>query len=296
MIVRLGVPKVSGHLLLAAQRLQAPLLLSAGSMWDKRAGVLRHPHSGVFDAPDDGYADVALDSAGFVAWRKHGGYPWPLHEYVEIGTSYPWAWWAAPDACCEPEIASDREQVEYRIRWTAGSLKGALHAVDQHREASIAARVSLGLDATPNYTIKDPMPVLQGWRPEDYYLSARWTETVLHEAGRHWPRLVGVGSVCRRQVHGPAGLLAILDVLHEILPPHVQLHGFGLKTTAIPLLRSYGTRIASVDSQAWDMAARHEAHQAKVSCTNALRERHMTMWWQRQQARLREPVQVGLFG
>ena len=214
MIVRLGVPKVSGHLLTAAQRLQAPLLLS----------------------------------------------------------------------------------VEYRIRWTAGSLKGALHAVDQHREASIAARVSLGLDATPNYTIKDPMPVLQGWRPEDYYLSARWTETVLHEAGRHWPRLVGVGSVCRRQVHGPAGLLAILDVLHEILPPHVQLHGFGLKTTAIPLLRSYGTRIASVDSQAWDMAARHEAHQAKVSCTNALRERHMTMWWQRQQARLREPVQVGLFG
>lgn len=295
LIVRLGVPKVSGDLLLAAQKLRAPLLFSAGALWDKRAGELRRPHTGVFDGPDGGYADVALDSAGFVAWRHHGGYPWPLGEYVDIGTSYPWAWWAAPDACCEPEIAADREQVDYRIRWTAGALKSVLRAVDEVREASIAARVSFGLDPVPDYTVRDPMPVLQGWRPEDYLLSARWTETVLHEADRHWPALVGVGSVCRRQVQGPAGLLAILDLLQGVLPPHVRLHMFGVKSSAIPLLRRYGDRVASVDSQAWDMAARKEAHQRGVSCTNAHRIGHMTAWWARQQGQLKRPVQLGLW-
>lgn len=293
--IRLGVPKASGDLLLAAQRLRAPLLLSAGAFWDSRAGKLNHPHSGVFDGPDDGYADVALDSAGFVAWRHHGGYPWPLGEYVEIGTSYPWAWWAAPDACCEPEIATDRAQVTYRIEWTAGALKSVLRAVDEVREASIAARVSLGLDAVPDYTDRDPMPVLQGWEPRDYYLSARWTETVLHEAGRQWPALVGVGSVCRRQVHGPAGLLSIVDTLDAVLPPHVRLHMFGVKSSAIPLLRRYGDRVASVDSQAWDMAARKDAHQRGVPSTNKHRIGHMTAWWARQQVHRHAPVQLDLW-
>lgn len=295
MIVRLGVPKASGALLRAAQQLGAPLLLSAGALYDKATNSLREPQTGLFESDD-----VALDSAGFVAWRHYHGYPWPLGEYVGIGIYYPWAWWSAPDACCEPEIASNRDEVHHRIRWTAGALRSCLRTVEQERQES--ADLSAKLAAANNlpdpgsvYTVRDPMPILQGWTSDDYLLSARWTETVLHEAGRHWPALVGVGSVCRRQIHGPTGLMAVVETLDQTLPPHVKLHLFGVKSGAVELLRGLGDRIASVDSQAWDMAARKEAHATGASCTTAHRVKHMTAWWRRQQVRLKAPVQVRLF-
>jgi len=68
---------------------------------------------------------------------------------------------------------------------------------------------------------------------------------------------MGIGSVCRRHLHGPDGLLVILNKLDRELPAGVRLHLFGVKGDAIRHLRDL-PRVQSVDSMAWDLAARRE--------------------------------------
>jgi hypothetical protein len=174
---------------------------------------------------------VALDSAGFVAQHHYGGFPWTVRDYVELAASYPWDWWAQMDLCCEPEVAKDRGEVKRRVAATVRLL-------GECRDE--AARRGIG----------PPMPVLQGWEPGDY----------LHcvEAMRELPPLVGVGSVCRRDLSGKAGLLAIVEALDRALPPQTRLHLFGVKGSAIRRLAGH-PRIHSVDSMAWDKRARYAA-------------------------------------
>jgi hypothetical protein len=72
------------------------------------------------------------------------------------------------------------------------------------------------------------------------------------------PALVGVGSVCRRDLSGRAGLLAVVEALDRALPPRTRLHLFGVKGSAIRRLAGH-PRVPSVDSMAWDLAARYAA-------------------------------------
>ncbi|PLX77030.1 MAG: hypothetical protein C0607_02810 [Azoarcus sp.] len=95
------------------------------------------------------------------------------------------------------------------------------------------------------------MPVLQGWTPAEYVTCAEWLPLF------DWPELIGIGSVCRRQVHGGAGILAILEAVDAILPKHVRVHLFGVKSTVFDLI-AHHPRVASVDSMAWDVQARAE--------------------------------------
>jgi len=354
MIVRLGLPKAGGALMKHARALCAPLLLSAGCFgrrvsadtrhamgavgyaalasgrltwpqreflgrWLRLTHTLVNPDSGIWAMrdEDEGWPDIALDSAGFVAWARHGGYPWPLGQYIELALEYPWTWWSAPDACCEPEIAEDAVEVDFRIRWTASALQGTLVCVDQRRreEAEHAEYFrSLGWPGQGSSRVRDPMPILQGWTPDDYLKSAVWTETVLRGRGRLLPDVLGVGSVCRRKLNSgkatdkdqerreTAGLLRVLDVLHQQLPREIRLHLFGVKTDALPEIdRHFGARVLSVDSQAWDAEARREtnndraAGDADASCDNARRCRAMSRWWAAQQAALKTRGQLGLF-
>jgi hypothetical protein len=93
------------------------------------------------------------------------------------------------------------------------------------------------------------MPILQGWTPDEYVTCAQWLPLV------EWPELVGIGSVCRRQVGGSDGILAILEAVDAILPSHTSVHLFGVKSTVLELI-SHHPRVASVDSMAWDVQAR----------------------------------------
>lgn len=256
MLIRLGIPKTGGSLVAAARGLGAPILLSANAFsrpWprDRRGDMdwpgFRRPSAGL-----DGM-DVALDSAGFVAMVLHRGFPWSVGEYVALAGSFPWAWWAQMDCCCEPEVAGNRESVLLRVAETARLL-------------GLCRREAADRGVAP------PMPVLQGWLPDDYARSADLAPLW------DWPDLVGVGSVCRRDVAGPSGLVAVVESLDRLLPRHVRLHLFGVKGTGMGALRGHD-RIASVDSQAWDMAARREA---TGSCTTAVRIRHMAAWYRRQ--------------
>lgn len=234
-----------------------PALLSAGSLWDKRRRCFRKPGDAIQ------MLDCALDSSGYVR-MKAGGYPWEVSEYVNLAASHEWAWWAQMDLPCEPELASDRQRVRGRQFVSAHLLAGCLAQARIWRDQGC-------------FWLTDPVPVLQGWHPEDYQVCAEKYDEVLR--GR-WPELVAVGSMCRRHLRGPDSLGAVLQAL-EVLPKHVRLHLFGVKGSALAQLRD-NPRIASVDSQAWDFAARQRARKEGRPCSNDLKVAELKCWLARQ--------------
>jgi len=232
--VRIGIPVTGGRLVAAAKERGFPVLFSANAF--ARTYSKGHEREGDFRSfrrPDPQQLaglDVALDSAGFVAAVRYGEYRWSVSDYLDLVESGEWTWWASMDLCCEPAIAADRPLRLLRI---AGTARKLAECRDEAARRGAPA----------------PMPVLQGWSAAEYALCADWLPLT------EWPALVGIGSVCRRALHGPDGLLSILDSVDRILPPHVRLHLFGVKSAALSLLANH-PRVASVDSMAWDFQAR----------------------------------------
>ncbi len=117
MIIRAGVPIASAAF---AHTLEVPLdscpvLMSANAFWNADRGAFRVNH--LFSDHD-----FALDSGGFVAMKRYGGYRWTAMEYALFAEEMRPTWWAAMDACCEPEIARDAAAVQGRIRQTVLGL------------------------------------------------------------------------------------------------------------------------------------------------------------------------------
>jgi hypothetical protein len=97
--------------------------------------------------------------------------------------------------------------------------------------------------------------------------------------------------MCRRDIHGPEGLIAVVDHLDQILPIGVRLHAFGVKGTALPFLLPFRHRIASIDSQAYGISARRAAHTARTPKTDEFVADHLERWVAGQQRRLSLPPQ-----
>lgn len=255
-IIRLGMPKTTGSLWHTAKQLNAPTLISAGCLWNHQRRRFRLPGRAI-----EGH-DVALDSAGFIAHTHWGGFPWSPSQYARVAASYPWAWWAQMDCAVEPELANNQTMRTYRIHHTARLLEECIHEAGRLR-------------------IKKPIPVLQGWHPLDYEQSFEHADRIYK---MRWPKLVGVGSICRRQISGKDGIASIISHIHEMLPTHCGLHLFGVKSGALQLVRQIATgRNISTDSQAWGIAARQHAFKNKVSCTNELKSEAMITWYTKQQ-------------
>lgn len=258
-LVRVGIPHAGGQLVAAARRRRMPVLFSANAF--ARTYGARHEWAGDFRSfrlPDPAQfegLDAALDSGGFVAAARYGDYRWTVEQYLDLVASNDWAWWSSMDLCCEPEVAADKPLRLLRMAATA-QLLAACRCGARDRGLSM------------------PMPILQGWTPDEYVQSAMWLPIL------DWPDLVGVGSVCRRPIHGPTGLLAVLEAVDAVLPDHVRLHLFGVKSEALELLAGH-PRIASVDSMAWDFGARA---QKRVGRDAAYRIGHMHAWTARQSA------------
>ncbi|MEC8306818.1 MAG: hypothetical protein VXZ72_03075 [Chlamydiota bacterium] len=255
--VRVGLPMTTGHLPIACERMEAPALISANSLWDRKNKRFRSPGAAICDL------DVALDSAGFVAMTQYGGYLWSVEEYVELAGLHSWTWWAQMDYCCEPEIADSQQTIDSRIWASAYNLAYC-------RKVAQTWRTS-GAD-----WLQDPMPVIQGWSAKDYLRCIDLYDDVLRG---NWPSLVGVGSVCRRSVSGQNGLLEIVSRLTSRLPDHVGLHLFGVKGSALPKLSN---RVVSIDSAAWQYRARMIALEKNEPCTTTLKESVMNSWYQKQ--------------
>ena len=292
MIIRVGVPYTGGRILEAAVAAQIPIMVSAGSLWNNKTRRFRRPGSliwGYGQGINSIRTDVALDSAGFVAMKLYGHYPWSVSDYIEhcvlascvdphVGGWFPWRWWSQMDLCCEPEIASDRETVMLRVKGTADLLEECRSVCNYWYDQGYTTEM-----------LPYPMPILQGWRPEDYEKSGALLDSVVDGS---WPALVGVGSVCRRHLHGPEGLIAVLTNLDRVLPKGVGLHLFGVKGDAIAkLIHIMPHRIHSVDSMAWDFAARMEAVKAGIPKTVDQRVGHMMRWMSKNLDASRLPAQ-----
>jgi hypothetical protein len=282
-----GIPDVNSRYIRVAEDTGMPVLMSANGFWDARRGVFRSPDKVSHLACDRPFA---LDSGGFVAMSRYGGYRWSIAQYVEFVHDLCPTWWSAMDYCVEPEIARGREAVEARVRETVRSLGKCLaHAIRWSEEVA---------------PITPPTFILQGWKPQDYARCASLMEdhilsgpayqarigSCAGASGEGWPSLIGVGSVCRRALHGPDGLYAVLKAIDRVLPPHVRLHLFGVKSQAVSELSDWD-RIASVDSMAWSVAAWRDARRAGIPRTIALRARTMQAWWEKQTTRAR-PVRT----
>ncbi|HEX7854988.1 MAG TPA: hypothetical protein VF503_14965 [Sphingobium sp.] len=268
----IGLPHLNnGPILERARALQQTALISANglSRWSTSRGWREWTGWRLAQLSNaHGLAGLCLDSAGFVAASRYGGFPWTIADYVALAAAHPFRWWASADYCVEHEIARDRAEVIDRISRTIRANRDCRLLADDYGIAS-----SL-------------MPVIQGRRPDDYdrCLDALWPSI---RPGA----LIGVGSMCRREIHGPEGLIAVTDHLDRILPTGVRLHLFGVKGTALPFLLPYGPRIASIDSQAYGISARRTALRRGVAKTDRLVADHMESWIDAQNARLAERPQ-----
>lgn len=258
----LGLPYVSnGPLLDTARELGASVLISANALSVRKddAGIPRWDRFRTSSLRLLSGMDAYLDSAGFVAAARYRGYDWSVGAYMDLVAAHPWRWAAAMDFCVEPELAGTRTVVLDRISETIASLRLTLRAA---RERGVEDRI---------------MPVVQGWDAEDY---ARCLDRM---PGIAKAPLLGLGSVCRRHVNGPSGVLAILDRIdHELGDAPAKLHLFGVKGSAIPHISSH-PRVASFDSQAYGIRARIAAREGGFPKTNVYLASVMRSWYLTQQ-------------
>lgn len=173
--------------------------------------------------------DWALDSGGFSELSLFGTWTVGSDEYIaevrryrdEIGRMQ---WASCQDWMCEP--------------WM---LERTGMTVSDHQRLTTRNYLELRQKA-PDVTW---LPVLQGWQEDDYL--RHWEQYEREGVDLAGLSVVGLGSVCRRQHMEEARQIV------ERLQP-LQLHGFGFKLTGLSMV---GDVLASSDSMAWSLHARH---------------------------------------
>ena len=176
-------------------------------------------------------ANWIMDSGAFTEISTHGFYRDAVDVYAReirrwVGCGNLLAA-VAQDWMCEPWIIEKT------------GLSVATH------QSHTVARYDALLDEQPGVYI---LPVLQGYAPQDYVRHLKIYGPRLQHG--QW---VGVGSICKR--NGRPGDVAAVLLAIRAARPDLQLHGFGLKTTALadPLVRSM---LHTADSMAWSYHAR----------------------------------------
>jgi hypothetical protein len=186
----------------------------------------------------------ALDSGAFTELQTYGEWRTTEADYVaavrryrnEIGGMD----WAAPmDWMCEPFM-----------------LERTGLTVAEHQQRTVANVLRLRTMAADLPIV----PVLQGWTADDYL--RHWETYAKAGIMLEDERIVGVGSVCRRQATDEA-----VDIFQRLRP--LRLHGFGVKLAGVERLTPHMT---SCDSMAWSYAARRASplpghtHQNCANC------------------------------
>lgn len=294
-IFMVGLPTVyPGPILDRIRSMGLPVLISANAMpiarWTKKQDWGRREFIDFNPANLhhlDGL-DSHLDSAGFVGMRRYRGFPWTVRQYIGLAASHPFRWFASMDKCVEREVAPDREAVRNRIAGTINLYHECRREAELH---GIADRL---------------LPVLQGWTAADYLYCLERMPSDLWKLG-----VLGVGSMCRREVSGPEGILETVDTIDRALGrDEIRLHLFGVKTQGAEALRGH-PRVASFDSQAYGSKARDIAlkknltlsrtrSEVRFSKSNSFVADVMEDWVSGQKRRLAKPdwsfqTSLGLF-
>lgn len=180
------------------------------------------------------FQSLFLDSGGFVFFNRLGDYPFTVKQYASfIGRLQPHLF-ATMDYPCEPTITSSLNT------WT----------IEQRIEQTTANATKL-LSYFPVDIGPQPIPVIQGYTPDDYQYSID-----LHtKAGTIRPYMA-VGSMCARS--NTAEITAVIRQVHAAATTAgvQRLHFFGLKLS--PQLEPVRDLIHSRDSAAIYFAANKE--------------------------------------
>lgn len=187
-----------------------------------------------------------MDSGAFTEVTTHGGYRTEPEEYAQHIERF--------RDCGEMELAVAQDWMcEPHVLAITG------HTVEEHQRFSIER-----YDRLRAATTAPLMPVLQGYKPQEYREHLRAYGHRLAHGAR-----VGVGSVCKRNNH-PAVIEHILRGI-KTDRPDLRLHGFGLKLTALhrPCIR---TLLHSTDSMAWSDGIRNQANDMRLALQEELGE------------------------
>lgn len=175
-----------------------------------------------------------MDSGAFTEISTHGTYRHSVGEYAaEIrrwSTNGNLLAAVSQDWMCEPWIIE----------------KTGLSVLEHQRLTVERYDALLAEDTAGVYVL----PVLQGYAPQDYIRHIRLYGDRL--ATGAW---VGVGSICKRNSNARA-IEAVLLAIHGERPD-LQLHGFGLKSTALRSSLVFELLHTS-DSMAWSFNARKQ--------------------------------------
>lgn len=293
-VMRVGIPHTGGRLAAHAFNENFHAMVSASAFWNKTKREFRMP-----EATDLSDLDFALDSAGYTGilnFQRNGKqdgiagiFPWSYTSYLEFANLSGCSWYSQADLCVEHAVAKDRDAIQYRIRATATLLEGALqilYAWQNELARSCNSTVVANL-------LRPPVPVLQGRTVSDYMFSLELLNSVW-DSWLGWldtPALIGIGSLCRRDLHDPTeGLYAIMNALGRNFPKGSKAHCFGVKNVALNELPKLEF-VASSDSMAWDFNSRVKAHKLGVSNSMARRSNEMTAWMQSAMARVAASAQ-----
>ena len=249
-------------------------MVSANALWSEKSRHFRKPSRACWRLL------TFLDSAGY---SRRSGYPWSIEDYVEFVVRgdgvrpSPWIEWSAMDRFCEPTMI--RSEILGRVDQTADMYGMTLDALDYWSEMGPSS-------------VQDPVPVLQGRRPDDYVRCLDRIEAELLRAGRtKLPDTIGIGSVSGRK----NGLFLVLKAVHERIPLDVRIHAFGVKGLQLRLLNELPRRW-SIDSMVWDHRARRRLHTKRLAlvrdgdvqaanaltCTTEFRAECMREWVEEQ--------------
>ena len=159
------------------------------------------------------------------------------------------------DYMCEPFMfehawGPDGERLTEEDLWALGETRGC--SVREHQEWTVERYAAIANELHRLQCTTYLMPVLQGYSPAEYV-----EHIALYESRGMLPKgaYVGVGSVCKRNVNVSTVEGVLLAI--KARRPDLQLHGFGLKITALKS-PAVVAMLASSDSMAWSDAARKE--------------------------------------
>lgn len=204
----------------------------------------------------------ALDSGGFTELSMYGTWKTTPEAYAEAVTGY-------IAHLGRPDFAAPQDWMCEPIMLARTGL-----SVREHQERTVANYLLLrALAPAARFA-----PVLQG---DDLPAYLRCYE-IYRSAGIDLPseRVVGLGSVCRRQ-----STTEIATIVTALAETGIKLHGFGVKTGG---LDRYGPLLASADSMAWSYRARRDKPlpgcTTHINCANC--PRYATRWRARVLAQL----------
>lgn len=228
LVMRVGIPHKGGTLAFHAFNQEWPVMVSANAFWSSKRAAFAFP-----ETTNLSELDFAMDSAGFTSmllWRNKGKqrgmagiFPWTCSEYVDFANESNASWWSQPDLCVEKEIVSSAQEIDFRINATATFLEGTLMLLYEWQN-ELSRTCSSTVVAN---LLKPPVPVIQGWDSAHYERSLELMQQVWSR-WQPWiapPALIGLGSVCRRELNHPThGLYAILDRLEPLIPTGSRFH------------------------------------------------------------------------